>query len=135
MDVFPRSADPDRIFVRLAGGLLGGSAVVSVGFFVMVFVLASGTWMLSHPGATAEILVGAVAFVISAACLTQLARRTRSNQRRLWSISLIAQAVIVVLVAASFGLSLGLVLCIPELLGMLVHIAAIRKLPASAHGV
>jgi hypothetical protein len=135
MELLSRPALFDRSLARLATGCLGGSFVAVCGFLIFTFTAAAQpSWLFAHPATSVAALVGAVAFFTSAYVLAQLGRRSVANPRLLWGISLGSNAIIVVLVAAALGAQLGLVICIPELLGISVHVVAIARQRSRPHG-
>jgi hypothetical protein len=138
MELLSRPALFDRSLARLATGCLGGSFVAVCGFLIFtVTAAAQPGWLFARPATSFATLVGAIAFLISAYVLAQLGSRSVVNPRLFWGISLGSNAIIVVLVAAALGVQLGLVICIPELLGISVHLVAIarqRSSPLSGRG-
>ena len=136
MDLPLRPPNLDRTLARIARCLLGCSLVASVG---LVFVALAATTPIrllrNHPVGVTEILGVIGLFVAAAVSLSKLERRTVENPQRLWAISLLATAAIVVVVVAAVRDSAGLVLCIPELACVLVQIVALSWPRERAHVV
>lgn len=105
--------------------------VAVVGFLFLAITAATRfRGLVSHPVFTGAVLIGAVAYVTSGYALSKLASRAVANPARLWSISLGSNVVIIAIVAAAIGLSIGLVICLPEIIAVLVHLIALATQPS-----
>ena len=126
MDLPLRPPNLDRTLARIAGGLLGCSLIASGGLVFVAFEATTPIRLLrNHPVGVTEGLGVIGLFVAAAVSLSKLERLSVENPQRLWAISLLATAAIVVVVVAAVRDSAGLVLFIPELACVLVQIVAL----------
>ncbi len=106
--------------------------LIQVGAFLLFFfAMASVRFLAAHAIAVAMALVAVVAYFTSFAALARIQRRPRAEPRRLWRLSLACNVAIVAVLVAGFGVQVGLVLCIMELVAIGLHIVALTTSPVA----
>jgi Co/Zn/Cd efflux system component len=124
----------DAALANLAGACLGSSVVALIGLLFLVLMAASPRlWVRENPIAVAAILLGAVAFLISAFALTRLRRPHPSNPRRLWLVSLSATILLLGVLVSAIGVKLAILFGLPQIVAIVPHVLGLTRIGTVAH--
>jgi nitrate reductase gamma subunit len=137
MDNTWQTTPKDRFLAHCGAGCIGGSMLITLGFvFVLLFATNPAAALRDHPVGVLLTIAAAAAFVTSAASLSQLRRRsTAVEPRRLWRVSLLCHLGILAIAVIGFGVTLGVVLGIIEVICVGIHIFALAATPVPADDV
>ena len=121
----------DRALARWAGSLLSGSMVFLAGALVLMFGGSEPTSPIHGPlPTTTAMLLALTGYVTSLRCLAKLQRPNAADPRRLWTISLAANIVVVLIFIVAVGVTAGLLVCLLELVAIALHVAALNPEPS-----
>jgi amino acid transporter len=120
------STTRDRSLARRAGACLAGTMLIQLGAFLLFFfAMASARFISAHAVAVAMAAVAVAAYFTSVIALARIQRRTTAEPRRLWRLSLACNIAIVAILVVGFGVQLGLILCIMEIVAIALHLIAL----------